>query len=198
MARGLYVVDQLPPIEVASRLAFNTFTTFADVYGLPQKILPKSRMEVGLRLELYAEGEFSVASATSPTFSAGFGFGGGGSSAATTLVVPTVILGQTQLVAVGVASIVSGHWQIYWRGTLRANAGGATGGSWKGRGWGRFANSLTPFNGDVTYPMPTTVALTTITCDVTADRPVMPCWQWGTSSATNLVTCDSFEARCSS
>jgi hypothetical protein len=196
MARGLYVVDQLPPIDTAARLGFNTFTTFADIYGLPQKILPKLRMDVGLCLELFAHGEFSLVS--SATASVGFGFGAGGSSAATTLVAPTSILGQTQLLTPGAATETSGHWQAYWRGVLRANAGGAAGGSWKGRGWAILAATATPFLTATPWFIPTTLALTTVTCDVTADRPVMPCWQWGTSSASNIVTCDEFEARCSS
>lgn len=193
MARGLYVVDQLPPIDVASRLGFNTFTTFADIYGLPQKVLPKARMDVGLSLELFAHGEYSLVS--SATASVGFGFGAGGSSAATTLVAPTSILGQTQLLTPGAATETSAPWMAWWWGVLTANAGGAAGGSWKGRGYALFGATATPFLTATPWFIPTTLALTTVTCDVTADRPIMPCWQWGTSSASNIAKCDGFFAK---
>lgn len=190
MARGLYVVDTLPPTYYAARAAVNTFTAFQDVCGAPQTILPKSRMEVGLLLELYAEGEYSTT--VTPTASVGFWFNGAA------LAAPTSILGQTQLAAPGGSTVTSGHWQAYWRGRLKAAATGASGGTWKGRGWARLASSTTPFNTDVNWPIPTTLALSTITCDVTADRAVGVGWQWGTSSASNTVTVDDFECRCSS
>jgi hypothetical protein len=196
MARGLYVVDQLPPIDVTSRAAFTTFTTFADIYGTPQKILPKSRMDVGLTLELYAAGEFSTTG--TPTMSAGFYFNGAPSTAPTTLVAPTSILGQTQLAVSGGTTQVSAPWQAYWRGTLRAIGTGATGGTWKGQGFARFGNTTTPFVTDVSWPIPTTLALRTVTCDVTSDQEIGPGWQWGTSAASNSVTVDEFVARCGS
>jgi hypothetical protein len=95
MARGLYVIDQLGPIELADRPAFNTFTTFADVYGAPQKILPRSICDAGLTLDLEAWVSWSQ---RTPTISARFYINGNPSgSSATTLVAPTTILCQTQL-----------------------------------------------------------------------------------------------------
>jgi hypothetical protein len=196
MARGLYVVDRLPPIYVASRSAFNTFTTFADICGTPQTILPKSRQEAGLVLELFAHGEYSTT--TTPTLSVGFYINGAPSTAPTTLVAPTTILGQTQLAAPGGTTVVSGHWQAYWRGVLRSVAAGSTGGTFKGRGWARFASSTTPFNTDVTWPIPTTLALSTVTYDATTDQELGVGWAWGTSSASNSVIVDEFEVRCAS
>jgi hypothetical protein len=187
MARGLYVVDQLPPLDYSARAAVNTFTTFQDVYGAPQKIIPKSRLEEGLCLELFAHGEYSTTG--TPTASVGFWFNGAA------LAAPTSILGQTQLAAPGGTTVTSGHWEAYWYGVLRAIGTGASGGSWKGRGWARLASSTTPFNTDVNWPMPTTLALSTIACDVTADRAVGVGWQWGTSSSSNTVTVDAFMAK---
>lgn len=190
MARGLYVIDQLPPIDVANRAAVNTFTTFQDVYGAPQKILPKARMDVGLTLELYAHGEYSTTG--TPTASVGFWFNG------SALAAPTSILGQSQLAAPGGTTVTSAPWLVYWRGTLRAIGTGASGGTWVGMGWAKLGSSTTPFNTLVEWNIPTTLALRTVTCDVTADRAIGVGWQWGTSSASNTVTVQQFEARCSS
>src|SRR6266536_4944 len=125
MARGLYVVDQLPPIDVADRGPFNTFTTFADIYGAPQKIIPKARMDVGLSLDLEAWITYSTTG--TPTMSAGFWFNGSPSTSPTTLVAPTTILCQTQLAAAPVATITSGSVHLHAMCTLRANAAGASG-----------------------------------------------------------------------
>jgi hypothetical protein len=190
MARGLYVVDQLPPIDVAARAAVASFTAAQDIYGSPQKILPKMRMDVGLTLELYAHGEYSTTA--TPTASVGFWFNGAA------LAVPTSILGQTQLAVPGGTTVTSAHWEAYWRGKLRAIGTGAAGGTWKGRGWAILGATTTPFITATPWFIPTTLALTTVTCDVTADRAVGVLWQWGASSASNTVTVDDFEARCSS
>jgi hypothetical protein len=193
MARGLYVVDQLPPIDTVSRAAFNTFTSFADIYGAPQKIIPKSRQDVGLTLELFAHGEFSLV--TSATASVGFYFNGAASTAPTTLVAPTSILGQTQLLTPGAATETSAPWMAYWWGVLTAVGAGASGGSWKGRGYALLGATATPFLTATPWLIPTTQALTTVTCDVTADRAVGVGWQWGTSSASNTVKVDGFFAK---
>jgi hypothetical protein len=180
----------LPPIDVASRAAVASFTAAQDIYGSPQKIVPKARQDVGLCLELYAHGEFSLVS--SATASAGFWFNGAA------LAVPTSILGQTQLLTPGAATITSGHWEAYWRGKLRTIGTGASGGTWKGRGWAILGATATPFLTATPWFIPTTLALTTVTCDVTADRAVGVLWQWGALSASNTVTVDDFEVRCSS
>ena len=190
MARGLYVVDQLPPLDLAARAAVNTFTAFQDIYGAPQKILPKARMDAGLVLELFAHGEYSTTG--TPTASVGFWINGAA------LAVPTSLLGQTQLAAPGGTGVTSAHWEAYWRGTLRSIGTGAAGGTFKGRGWALLGATTTPFVSATPWFIPTTLALSTITFDCTADRAVGVGWQWGTSSASNTVTVDGFEARCSS
>jgi hypothetical protein len=189
MARGLYVVDQLPPIDVATRAAFTTFTTFADVYGAPQKILPKSRMDVGVSLDLEAWGEFSTTG--TPTLSIGFWFNGGASTAPTTLVAPTTILAQCVATTTGSAA-AAWPWHAHWMGVLQAVGAGATGGTWEGQGTVDLGTSLTAMTG---MPMPTTQALRTVTCDVTADRKIGVGAAWGTSSASNSITVRKFYAK---
>jgi hypothetical protein len=189
MARGLYVVDQLPPIDTATRTTYTTFTSFGDVYGAPQKIIPKSRLDVGLTMELEAFGEYSTS--VTPTLSIGFYFNGAASTSATgPLTVPTTILAQTQLAAPGGSGAAAWFWHAHWMGVLRAAAGGATGGTWHGMGYADIGTSLGAAG--VSWPMPITQALRTVTCDVTADRAVGVGWQYGTSSASNTVTVTEF------
>jgi hypothetical protein len=183
MARGLYVVDQLGPIDVTSRAAVNTFTTFQDIYGSPQKIIPKSRMDAGLQLDVEAFGEVSTTG--SPTFSLGVWFNGAA------LAAPTTILGQTQLAAYPVATVTGAPWHLHWMGTLRLIGTGAAGGTWQGSGYVDLGNTVTPFSTTVSWVLPTTKALRTVTCDVTADRAIGIGAAWGTSSASNTVTVDT-------
>lgn len=193
MARGLYVIAQLPPIDTVTRGPFNTFTTFADVYGAPQKILPKSVMEPGLSLELEAYGEVSTTG--SPTFSLGFYINGGASTGPTTLVAPTTIIAQTQLAAYPVATVTSAPWHAHWQGVLRSVAAGAAGvatATWHGSGYADLGNTVTPFSTMVTWCMPTTLALRTFTADATTDQEVGVGAQWGTSSASNSISVTEF------
>jgi hypothetical protein len=188
MARGLYVADTLPPLDLASRAAVNTFTTFQDVYGSPQKILPKSRMDAGLEIELFAGGTYGTTG--TPTLSCGFWFNGAA------LAAPTTILGQSQLAAPGGTTVTAGAWNAYLRARLRSIGTGAAGGTWRIiAGFFKVATSTTPFNTLAEWNVPTTDALRTVTCDVTADRAVGVGWQWGTSSASNTVTVDDFDLR---
>lgn len=191
MARGLYVGDQLPPLDTAARAAVNTFTAAQDVYGAPQKILPKSRQEVGLTLDLEAYG--TVSTTGSPTFSVGFGIGASALSAT-----GLVVLAQTQLAAYPVATVTLAPWHIHWQGVLRAIGPGATGGSFYGSGYADLANTVTPFSTIVTWVMPTTDALKTVGFDCTADRALNVIAQWGTSSASNSVVVQEFVAKATS
>lgn len=183
MARGLYVVDQLPPIDVANRPAVASFTTFQDIYGAPQKILPKSRMDVGISLDLEAWGEYS--SLTGAAFSLGFWFNGAA------LAAPTTILAQTSVFTTGTTP-AAWAWHLHWMGTLQAIGTGAAGGTWQGQGTCDLASSLTAMTGT---PMPITSALRTVTCDVTADRAIGVGASWGASSASNTVTVHKFFAK---
>jgi len=188
MARGLYVVDQLPPIDTADRAAVNTFTTFQDIYGAPQKIIPKSRMDVGLTLDLEAWVDWSTTG--TPTMSCGFWF-----NAAPLAPNPATILCQTQLAAAPVATVTGGSVHMHAMATLRAIGTGAAGGSWDTEGYADITNTVTPFSTTVTWVMPTTRALRTATCDVTADRAIGVGWAWGTSAAANSVFVKEFYAK---
>lgn len=183
MARGLYVVDQLPPIDVANRASVGTFTTFQDVYGAPQKILPKSRMDVGLTLDLEAWGEFSTTG--TPTLSLGFWING------SALAAPTTILAQSSAITTGSAA-AAWPWHLHWMGSLQAIGTGASGGQFEGMGTLDLGTSLTAMTG---FPIPITQALRTVTFDCTADRALGVGAAWGTSSASNTVVVRKFYAK---
>lgn len=183
MARGLYVVDQLPPIDVANRPAVASFTTFQDIYGAPQKIIPKIRMDVGLQLDLEAWGEYS--SLTGAAFSLGFWFNGAA------LAAPTTILAQTSVFTTGTTP-AAWMWHLHWMGSLQAIGTGASGGSWQGQGSCDLGSSLTAMSGS---PFPISSALRTVACDVSADRAIGVGASWGASSASNTVTVHKFFAK---
>jgi hypothetical protein len=192
MARGLYVVDQLPPIRNADGPTLTTFTTLADICGSPQTFFPKMRMEVGVTIDLEAWVDWSTTG--TPTIGAGFGFGFGASVQGTMATTGTT-LALTQVAASSPTTVTGGTAHLHWMGTLRAALPGATGGSWHGNGYVDFTNTTTPFSTAVTWVMPTTRALRTVACDVTADRSLSVIWQWGASSASNAVIVTDFFAK---
>jgi hypothetical protein len=192
MARGLYVVDQLGPIEIADRPTLTTFTTFADICGGPQKILPKSRMDAGLTLDLEAWVDWSTTG--TPTISMGF-YWGVGASVQGTMNSTGTILAQTQLAAAPVATTTGGTAHMHWMGTLRAIGPGATGGTIHGNGYADLTNTVSPFSTTATWVMPTTKALRTVTLDTTADKSLAVGWAFGTSNAANAVIVTDFYAK---
>jgi hypothetical protein len=183
MGRGLYVTTLLPPVEIAARPSKSAFTTFADAYGAPQKILPKSLMDPTLALDLEAWGSYS--SLTGAALTLGFGFGGAA------LAAPTTILAQSTSFTTGTTPTL---WPFHlrWMGTLQRADTGAAGGQWDGEGFCELGSSLIAWT---STPMPTTDALRTVTCDVTADASLSVCASYGASSASNLVIVRKFYAK---
>lgn len=183
MARGLYVVDQLGPIDVANRPAVSTFTASQDIYGAPQKILPKSRMDVGMSLDLEAWGEYS--SLTGAALTLGFGLGAAALGAASTT------LAATSIFTTGTTP-AAWMWHMHWMGSLQVIGTGAAGGTFQGQGTCDLGSSLTAMSGS---PMPITSALRTVTFDCTADRALNVLATWGASSASNTITVHKFYAK---
>src|SRR6266496_18410 len=181
MARGLYVVDQLPPIDLANRPTQSAFgTTFFDIYGAPQKIIPKSRLDAGLTLDLEAWGHYQCN--TGVTLALGFWFNGAA------LAAPTTTLALSSVITTGTTPTLW-PWHMHWMGTLTAIGTGASGGTWDGMGTLDFGTSLTAMTSS---PIPITDALRTVTCDVTTDRAVGVGATYGTSAAANQVTVKKF------
>lgn len=167
---SLKLVTPGTPLHVVDGAAFASFTTFQDISPSPQILIPQQSLEVGLEVYLEAWGEFS--NTATPTLSLGFWF----NTAATVLSQSTAITTTT--------SAVSWPWHIKWRGRLRAVASGASGGSWNGQGFVDLGTSLTAMT---TQFMPTTLALRTVACDVTAARAIGVGAAWGASSASNTI-----------
>jgi hypothetical protein len=172
------IVTPLTPIHVVDGAAFASFTTFQDISPAPQLVIPQQWMEVGLDLDLEAWGEFS--NTGTPTLAIGFWFNGAAGAA------PTSILAQNALTTT-VTGATSWPWRARYTGTLRESATGAAGGKWNGQGELAVGGSLTAWATGFPAPIPTTLALRTVTCDVTAARAVGAGAAWGTSSASNTI-----------
>jgi len=166
----------LTPLHVADGAPFASFTTFQDISPLPQLVIPAQMMDVGLDLFIEAFGEFS--NTGTPTLSLGVWFNGAAGGA------PASILAQSSVITT--ASGVTGvPWHLMWRGRLRATG---SAGSFQGAGTLDLGSSLTAFNTSV--PIPVTKALRTVTVDTTVARAVGVGAAWGTSSASNTITCN--------
>jgi hypothetical protein len=171
MARTLYVAP-VPPLNVTAGAAYNTSVTLTDVSPAPQIVLPANLLDVGQALRLRAFGTFSNTS--TPTLLLGFYYGGvsGTALAATSAITTTV-------------SAVNWQWSMEYEGRVRSTG---TAGTILGAGWIDLATSLTA----VTHrPIPET-ALATVTIDTTTAKPITVGAQWGTSNASNTLTCHHF------
>jgi hypothetical protein len=169
------------PIHIVDGAAFNTFTAFQDISPAPAIVIPQQTLEQGLELFLFACGEFS--NTGTPTLALGFWF----NTAAT-------ILAQNALTAT-VTAAASWPWQMEWRGRLRLVGPGASGGTWNGQGEVKVGGSLTAWQSGFPAPIPTTLALRTVTCDVTAARAVGVGAAWGTSAAANSIKVNQFSVQ---
>lgn len=170
----LPIAGPMTPLQVADGQAWGSFTTFQDISPVPQIVIPQQMLDVGLELYLYANGEFSTTG--TPTLSIGFWFNGAAGAA------PASILAQSAAITTGTGA-AAWPWEAWWRGRLRSI--GASG-TFKGVGELILGTSLTAVS---LNPMPTTQALRTVAVDTTANRALGVGAAWGTSSASNSITC---------
>jgi hypothetical protein len=129
-----------------------------------------------VEIELEADGEFSTTG--TPTLSLGFWINGSAGAA------PTTILAQTTTVTTG-SGVTGVPWRATWAGRIRTP--GASG-SVNGQGHALIGSSLTAFN--AASPMPTTKAARTTSPDLSAARAIGVGAAWGTSNASNTITCN--------
>lgn len=166
-----YWLAPVPPMAVADGAAYNTSVTLTDVSATPQKQLPAMFLEAGTEIELNAYGNFSTTG--TPTLLLGFYYGG----------VAGVALAASSAVTTGSAA-ASWPWLLYYRGRVRAVG---TSGQIVGQGVLQLGTSLTAFT---TRPIPETLAARTVTIDTTIVKTITVGAQWGTSSASNTLTCN--------
>lgn len=169
--RTLYVAP-IPPLNVTAGTAYNTSVTLTDVSPAPQIVLPANQLDVGMVLRMCAFGVFSTT--VTPTLLEGFYYGG----------VAGVALAATAAVATA-SGVTNVPWRIEYEGRIRSTgtAGTIMGNGMEWRGTTVAAWAVTP--------LPVT-ALATVTIDTTTAKSLTVGAQWGTSSASNTLTCHHF------
>ena len=171
-----YWVAPLPPLHTADGTALASSTTLTDISPSPPIVLPANTLEPGSEIELCAELTFSNTS--TPTLLVGFYYGGvaGAALAASSAVTTTT----------GASS-----WPIMlrYRGIVRT---AGTSGSIYGQGELLLGTALTAFS---VRPIPETSAGRTVTIDTTTAKSITVGAQWGTSSASNTITCNDISVK---
>lgn len=164
----------LPSIgNVASGAALNTSTTLTDVSPTPQLTLPANFLQPGMVLRVKAFGTFS--NTATPTLLLGVYYGGVAGTALAATSAVTTTTGAT-------------NWQWTLEYFARVRTIG-TAGTIMGAGAVDLGTSLTALTH---RPIPET-ALATVAIDTTAAKTITLGAQWGTSSASNTLTCVHFD-----
>jgi len=162
----------ISPPYTAAGAAYASSTTLTDVSPTPNFTIPANYLIPGTAIKMTAFGTHS--NTGTPTLILGFYYGGVAGTAIAATSAITTTTGATNW-----------PWKLEFYGTVRTN--GATG-TILGHGFLDLATSLTA----VTHrPIPET-ALATVTIDTTAAKAVTVGAQWGTSSASNTLTCHGF------
>jgi len=149
--------------------ALASSTSLTDISPAPQVVLPANQLNnVGARLRCRAFGSFSTTG--TPTLLLGFYYGG----------VAGTALAATGATTTGTAS----SWPWWAELLLEVRTTGSSG-TVMCQGAVYLATSLTAVT---TIPIPAT-ALAAVTVDTTSAKAVTVGAQWGTSSASNTITC---------
>lgn len=175
-----YVNTPILPFHVAVGTDFNTFTTRQDVSPTPIPVVPGQQLEVGHRIHIEADGDFSTTG--TPTLSIGFYIG-------TVAKAITTVLAEYTAAATGSAA-ADWPWFASWDGLVLGPLGTTC--SVIGQGWVSLGSSLVAF--ESAKPIPSTEALRTITWDTTIARAVGVCATYGTSSASNNIKTNNLRA----
>lgn len=167
----LFLVDPIGPFPAAIGNNFNTFTTRQDVSPTPLPTVLPGQLQIGSRIVIQSNGEFSTTG--TPTLSLGTYIG-------TQAAVITTVIAEYTAAATG-SGAASWPWWMEWMGIVTAVG---TAGSVTGSGFVVLGSSLVA---TTTLPIPSTLALRTITWDTTIARAVGVCATFGTSNAANNV-----------
>lgn len=171
-----YWAAPLPPLHVADGASYNTSVTLTDVSRAPQKQLAAMQLLEGTEVELVAQGFFS--NTGTPTLLLGFYYGG---VAGVALAASSAVTTTTTLTGV--------PWRMEYSGRVRATG---TSGQIVGQGVLYLGTALTAFT---IRPIPETLAARTVTIDTTIVKTFTVGAQWGTSSASNTLTCNDLSVR---
>jgi hypothetical protein len=157
--------------------AYASSTTLTDVNYLTTTncVLAASELQVGSQIELMAYGQAS--NTGTPTLLLGFYYGG----------VAGVALAATAAITTTTA-MTAWTWFLYWTGVVRTVG---TAGTILGAGTVEIPTSLTAF----TARRIPEVALATVAIDTTTAKALTVGAQWGTSNASNTLTCHGFSVR---
>lgn len=180
--------NALDPFPIARGTAANTFTTAKDVSPSPLPVIYGNELRIGSKILLEAIGEFSTTG--TPTFQLGFAYGitavGGLLSTGVTIAASELKATTTTaaawpwhmrylgiITAVGVTGVLYGHGILHLGTSLLAlgESGAAQGG-----------------------PLPITAGARSITFNTTVQQSLSVFAQWGTSSISNQVIVDVFNA----
>lgn len=171
-----YWVAPVPPLHTADGAAYASSTTLTDVSPTPHIVLPANLLEAGSELEIFAHGQFS--NTGTPTLLLGFYYGA----------VAGVALAATSAVTTTTGA-TAWPWMIQYRGTVRAIG---SSGSINGQGRIYLGTALTSFT---IRPIPEVAASRTVTIDTTTAKSITVGAQWGTSSASNTLTCNDISVK---
>lgn len=157
------------PQPTAAGTALASSTTLTDVSAAPNYVLPANFLQAGSALRFTAFGTFSNTS--TPTLLLGIYYGGVAGSA---------------LAATGATTTTTGATNWPWRIELTTTVvSTGSSGTAMSQGFVQLATSLTAVT---TIPIPAT-ALANVTIDTTAAKALTVGAQWGTSNASNTLTC---------
>lgn len=165
--------------QPAPGAAYNTSVTLTDVSAAPQFILQGNTITtVGQGFKLYAAGVQSNV-ATAPTLILGFykatsGTSGVGGAAIGAIAATTCTVGSNLI------------WSLYLEGQFTATG---SSGTFFGYGYCDFGTSATA---TTHIPIPNATPQTAVSWDTTKNSIITVGAQWGTSSASNTLTCNVF------
>jgi hypothetical protein len=183
----------VPPLNTASASPAIA-AALTDLSPVEVILLP-GQMNLGTRIRLFAQGEYTTTSAT-PNVILGFYMAAAGTAIST-----TVTLGASGTLTAG-SSATSAPWQLFWYGRFTALSGpnSVANASMYGQGtvfWSTVAGggSGTSNPWTVVAPIPGTAALRTIAQSTTAmntltAQEIMVGSTWSTTTAVTSMTCD--------
>lgn len=159
------------PAQVAAGSAYASSVTLTDVSPLPNTAIGANSLVPGSVIRLTAFGTFSTTG--TPTLLLGFYYGG----------VAGTALAATTAITTG-SGVTNVPWRLEYQGIVRS--AGASG-TIMGQGCAYLGTAVSAWS---IYPLPQT-ALATVSIDTTTAKNVTVGAQWGTSSASNTLTCHS-------